>query len=195
MKDSKINLILVGLLVAAAFLIGSLWTKVRTGEVGGLATTGAKTTPIPSVAAQPTEKPLPIAIGRFNITEEEVCTENGRPLVYFFGSNSCSYCKWEHPIIQKVAKKFGSVIIFRDNIDKLDSLEAKDNEVWTKNQSIHHGGIPFIVLGCKYVGRGAGTSDGKATEEKNLTAIICKLTNNQPASVCASVKDLVDQIK
>lgn len=191
MKESKINLILVGLLVAAAFLIGSLWTKVKTGEVGGLTTSGAKNTPVPSIAAQPTQELLPTTIGRFNITKDEVCLENGKPIIYYFGGSFCPHCQWEHPVIEKTTKKFAGLISLHDNMDK----QGVDDEVFNKYRDINGGGVPFLVFGCKYVRVGSGENDGEAVEEKNLTAILCKLTNNQPASICAGVKDLIEKVQ
>lgn len=188
MKDSKINLILVGLLVAAAFLIGSLWTKTRTGEAGGLSSSEAKTTPVPSGAAQPTKEVLPTTIGRFSITKDEVCLETSKPLIYYFGASSCPHCQWEHPIMQKVGKKFGTAIAFHDNMDKMEN----DKEIQTQYSYINNGGVPFLIFGCKYARVGSGENDGEATEEKNLTAVICKLTGGKPESVCASVKALLE---
>ncbi|MDD3970117.1 MAG: hypothetical protein PHI91_02925, partial [Candidatus Pacebacteria bacterium] len=33
------------------------------------------------------------------ITELDVCMENDKPIVYFFGSETCPYCEWEKPLI------------------------------------------------------------------------------------------------
>ena len=45
-------------------------------------------------------------IGRFLVMDDELCTEDGKPIIYFFGSNSCSYCQWERPVINEVASLF-----------------------------------------------------------------------------------------
>lgn len=126
-------------------------------------------------------------IGNFSVTSDEVCKENGKPIVYFFGLEGCGYCKWEHPIIEEVAAKFGGEISFHNNMDT-----DADREVFQKYST---GGVPTLVLGCKYYRVGAGKSDGEELETKNLTAIICKLTGNKPADVCNQVQDLVNQIE
>lgn len=127
-------------------------------------------------------------IGNFSVSNDEICKEDGKPIVYFFGSEGCSYCKWEHPIIEEVAAKFGDNISFHNN--NMDS-EA-DMDVFQKYST---GGVPTLVLGCRYYRVGAGTQSGEEKETEYLTALICKLTENKPADVCSSVQDLIDEIK
>lgn len=127
------------------------------------------------------------AIGNFSISSNEVCKENEKPIIYFFGSQGCPHCKWEHPIIEEVAARFGEEIAFHNNMDS----EADENIF----QKYSTGGIPTLVLGCKYFRVGSGESTGQEAEEKNLTALICKLTDGKPGGVCSQVQDLINQIK
>ncbi len=125
-------------------------------------------------------------IGGFNISEDEICLENGKPLVYFFGSESCPHCSWEHPVVQEVAVKFG------DNISLHDNMESDaDQDVFQKYST---GGVPTLVLGCKYYRVGSGEQSGREAEIENLTALFCKLTDNNPAEACDAVKDKINQI-
>jgi len=114
--------------------------------------------------------------GNFLVSEDEVCLEDGKPIIYFFGSEGCGYCGWEHPIIQAVTSKFSNYISFHDNMNS-----NEDMDVFSKYST---GGVPTLVFGCKYYRVGAGTQSGEEQETKDLTALICKLTNNQPADVC-----------
>lgn len=116
------------------------------------------------------------AEGNFSVSSDEVCKEEDKPIVYFFGSKGCPHCVWEHPIIEEAAAKFGDKISFHNNIDS----EA-DEEVFSKYST---GGIPTLVLGCKYYRVGSGESLGEEEEAKILTNLICELTNNQPGDVC-----------
>ena len=125
-------------------------------------------------------------IASFTKTGDEACTEDGKPLVYFFGSESCPHCQWEKPIINSVAGAFGDEISYRFNMDN-----NRDMDVFSKYSS---GGVPTLVLGCKYKRVGSGESIGKQSEEVALTALICDLTNGQPTSVCDEVKEITDQI-
>lgn len=137
--------------------------------------------------AQPAAVETGLTIGDFAVSDEEVCKENGKPIVYFFGSEGCSHCKWEHPVIEEVAGKFGDQIAFHNNMDT-----DNDMDVFQKYST---GGIPTLVLGCKYYRIGSGETLGEEEEAKVLTALLCKLTNNQPGDVCSGVQDLINQIE
>jgi len=122
--------------------------------------------------------------GSFLASEDEICMEDDKPIIYFFGSQGCSYCQWEHPIFEAVTNKFSNYISFHNNMDS-----DEDMDVFSKYST---GGIPTLVLGCKYYRVGAGTQSGEEQETKDLTALICKLTGNQPADVCEEVQDLIE---
>ncbi len=126
-------------------------------------------------------------IGNFSVNEEEVCLEDGKPIVYFFGSESCPYCQWEHPIVEGVAGKFSEYIAFHNNMDTQDDMDIF--------QKYSTGGIPTLVFGCKYSRVGAGQQAGEEGETQALTALICKLTDSKPADVCDEVQDLINQIE
>jgi len=117
-----------------------------------------------------------ITTGNFLISGDEICMEDGKPIIYFFGSEGCSYCNWEHPIVQEVTSKFSDYISFHNNVDSED-----DMDIFSKYST---GGIPTLVFGCKYYRVGAGVQSGEEQEAKDLTSLICELTGNQPANVC-----------
>ena len=180
------TLILTVLLVGVAFFGGMMWMKNQnlSGETKNQQT-GATPT------AQPTQAALESTLGGFVLTGDGVCEKDNKPSIYYFGGSFCAHCQWEHPIIQKVAKKFEGLVDFHDNMDKLD----QDKDIQEKYAAINQGGVPFLVFGCKYARVGSGENYGEADEEKFLTALVCKMTDSQPEKVCASVKDLIDQIK
>lgn len=140
-----------------------------------------------SSAAAANTEPAGTTIGNFSVSKDEICKENNKPLVYFFGSESCPHCRWEKPVFEAVTKKFSDLVSIHTNIDN-----NKEMEIFSKYST---GGIPTIILGCRYYRVGSGENSGEKEETKALTALICKLTGNQPAAVCNPVKDLVDQIK
>jgi len=130
--------------------------------------------------------PVVQTIGNFSISKNEVCKENEKPIIYFFGSTSCPHCAWEHPIIEKVVKNFEEYISFHNNMDS-----NNDMDVFSKYST---GSIPALVFGCKYYRIGSGEQVGEEEESKVLTALICKLTQNQPTDICNGVQDLISQI-
>ena len=188
MKTKGFGTILLVILVAIAAFLGGLYFS--NNKQTPIAQTSQTVTPTAAVEGESTLAPSVTTIGNFMVTGEEVCLENGKPLVYFFGGSYCSHCQWEHPLLEKVVKKFGSVITFHNNFDKQDA----DREIWNKYASINQGGVPFIVVGCQYARVGSGENFGQEKETEYLTALICKITDNKPASVCDPVKDTVDQI-
>lgn len=136
--------------------------------------------------AQPQTQEEKSTIGNFRVSEDEICYENEKPLVFFFGSERCPHCVWEHPIVEEVTEGFKDYILFHNNMDS-----QADAETFQKYST---GGIPTLVLGCKYYRVGSGERVGEEGEKKNLTALICKLTGNEPANVCDPVSDLINQI-
>lgn len=125
-------------------------------------------------------------IGDFSVSSDEVCLEQEKPVIYFFGSESCPHCVWEHPVVDEVAGKFDGYISFHNNMDS-----DADAEVFSKYSA---GSIPTLVLGCRYYRVGSGEREGREAETSYLTALICKLTQGQPADVCQQVEDLISQI-
>lgn len=187
--------ILVVLLVIAAFLAGMFWTKIKYTEQESKRA-GEQEERIAQVSPTPAEEEilgeeLPATIGNFLATEDEICQEDGKPVVYLFGMSTCPHCTWEHPIFEKVTAKFTDEISIHDNMDK----QGVDQEIWERYSEINRGAIPFMVFGCRYVRVGSGEMAGEITEEENLTALICKLTNGEPVDVCEQVSDLIEQIE
>jgi len=125
-------------------------------------------------------------IGSFQVSGDETCKENEKPIVYFFGSSTCPHCLWEEPVLGDVVKKFEGQISFHKNIDS-----NNDSDIFTKYSE---GGVPTIVIGCNYFRVGSGETSGETEETKVLTALICALTENKPSDTCNEVQDLIDQI-
>ena len=128
-------------------------------------------------AAEEKIKDENLVLGNFTKSGDEVCKEVGKPIIYFFGSQGCGYCGWEHPIIEKVAEKFTGFISFHNNMDS-----DEDMDIFSKYST---GGIPTLVFGCSYYRVGAGVQSGEEQETKDLTALICDLTGGQPENVCS----------
>jgi thiol-disulfide isomerase/thioredoxin len=127
-------------------------------------------------------------IGEFVIDEKsEICKEDGKPIVYFFGSKECPHCMWEKPIAGNVTEKFKDQISFHENIDT-----DKDQELFLNYSP--RGYIPLIVIGCRYYRVGSGETIGEENEADILTALTCIITNNKPLSVCANVENLINQV-
>jgi len=193
MKDNKTTLVLVALLVVASFAVGSMYTrmkfteeqkKVAEAEKARLAEQQAQQEVLGEQAGENA------GVGGFVVLKEDVCKEEGKPSVYYFGYSGCPHCKWEHPIFESVVKDFSGVIALHDNMDKLEN----DKEIMQKYSNVSGGGVPFMVMGCKYAQVGSGERWGEAEETKNLQAVLCKLTEGKPEGVCGKVTDYIGKI-
>lgn len=193
MKVAKYLIVLF--LTAGAAAAGFFWTKNSFLKGSSVSRSAAVLTPSPVTTAEPTPS-YEKTIGDFLITDKEICTENGKPIVYFFGSSSCPHCVWEKPVAQKAFNKFKGEIAYHENFDS-----QADSEVFEKYRNINPGYVPFLVMGCKYARVGAGENLGntpeesKKLEEEALTALVCKLTEGKPDSVCSPLKEKISQIK
>lgn len=110
------------------------------------------------------------------IKEVDVCKESDKPIIYFFGSTGCPHCIWEEPILKSVVQEFGDAVSYHENIDT-----ETDSDVFAKYSS---GGVPTIVIGCKYYRNGSGENIGEVAEEEALRKVICRATGNIPSSIC-----------
>jgi len=176
------------LAIVVAFLIGLKITTQKYQGNNGL----AEVTVVPtSSSVAPTGEPeYPTTLGDFVVTSQEICLEDSRPIIYYFGSTSCPHCSWEEPVIKKVMEKFSGLISFHNNMDN-----QNDQDIFAKYNEINPGYIPFLVFGCKYARVGSGESEGEQVEIDNLSAIVCKLTNGKPTSVCESLKEKISEIQ
>lgn len=199
--NSKTFLVIAVLLAIFSFLAGSMWTKTRYLEKKNqelVVEKEQKLTPSPGEKkAEATATPASVlgeltqTIGNFVKVEEEVCEEEEKPLIYYFGASTCPHCQWEHPIIKEVAGKFEGEIAFHDNMDKREA----DGEVYEKYLEVNRGAIPFLLFGCQYARVGSGEQLGEEEEAKVLTALICQLTEGKPEDVCETVADLRKEVK
>lgn len=165
----KISTLILAILLICSIIFGwritGLLVAPEAQEVFGVPTEGV-CSGIEGLVAQIKGGEL---IGGFQDTGDEVCRENGKPVVYIFGRSSCPHCRWLHPIITRVAQEFGDLISFYDNMDK-DS----DREIYDK---YGRGYIPLTVIGCKYVRTGTmhEREDDKEAEANEIRALICSL--------------------
>ncbi|MFA5012936.1 MAG: hypothetical protein WC520_00010 [Candidatus Paceibacterota bacterium] len=118
------------------------------------------------------------ATGSFKIKNVAVCKENSKPIIYYFGSASCSHCEWETAVLDSVVGSFGNYISYHKNIDNFN-----DQSVFLEYSD---GSIPAIIIGCKYYRLGSGERIGVEAEKAVLKKKICEATGNMPTSICLS---------
>ena len=121
-------------------------------------------------------------ITTFYDSGEEICTEEGKPVIRMFSSSSCPYCSWSKPIFENVTKEYmdaGKIISYHWE-DNMNTLSGNDEPITEDERSIYltynpRGTIPTFVFGCKYYRIGAphsNSQNGEALEEAELRAVI-----------------------
>ncbi len=126
-------------------------------------------------------------IGGFIKTEKEVCLEEGKPIVYYFGMSTCPFCVWQEPIITAAMEPFQEYLLFKNNNDTSNDLDifAQYSE----------GPVPLIVIGCRYFRVGAGKNRGTEAEDQAIiSALACQLTGGRPQAICEGLNSLIEQI-
>lgn len=115
--------VLVGLLVVASFLIGTLWTEVeflKTGNTSGTQVAAAGTDISGSAgnnagAAQP---PAQKATKKPELTSDDRIrgNKNAKVALIEYSDYECPFCKRFHPTMQQVMKEYGDKVkwVYRD---------------------------------------------------------------------------------
>ncbi len=130
-------------------------------------------------------------IGGFTFTGDELCSSNGKPIVYFFGTSWCPHCKWEKPIFKNVTQEFSDLIEVR--FYEIDVKEPEKSELEVFQKYNPKGSIPTIIIGCRYTRAGSGEAIGEEKEKETLEALICKITQGK-VDVCEKYKSLLKEI-
>ena len=127
-----------------------------------------------------------ITVGNFIYTGEELCTSDGKPVVYFFGTTTCPHCRWEKPIIRQVAGEFSGSIDFRFYEMDIKRPPEEDMRVFGRYSG---GPVPTLVFGCRYYRIGSGEGFGEAAEAEALRALLCKITGGK-AELCSRYRGI-----
>lgn len=129
-------------------------------------------------------------LGGFTFTGDTLCSSNGRPIVYFFGTSWCPHCRWEKPILLNVTAEFGNLIEVRFyEIDK-ETPPQEEMEVFKKYNP--RGTIPTIIIGCRYFRAGSGESLGEDKERETLEILLCRIAPQ--VKVCSKYKEKLKEL-
>lgn len=123
----------------------------------------------------------------FSVSSEDICKENGKPLVILFSTTTCPHCKWIKSTFDSVAKEYadaGKIAAYHWELDTGDNTltAAKESKIpddyanmfWKYSQK---GGVPTFVFGCKYyrIGNAYESSGDLSAEEKEFRSVLDSL--------------------
>jgi len=125
----------------------------------------------------------------FTNTGEEICTEDGKPIIRLFSTTWCPHCSWIIDTYDSVVKEYvdaGKIVAYHWEIDIGDDTltEEVETEVPAEELAIYRaanerGSIPTYVFGCKYARIGNGYErqgdDGLILEDAEFRALIDEL--------------------
>jgi len=108
-------------------------------------------------------------VDTFKITDEEVCKEDGKPIIRLFTTSRCEQCAWVEEIFISTVEPYVSnkdIIAYSWELDTGDnkltgekegSIPKSEVAIFKKiNPSLE---VPAFIFGCKYVRTGAGYFD------------------------------------
>ena len=131
------------------------------------------------------ETPIVKEIKTFKETGEDICKENGKPIIRMFSASIDSHSKWVKSAFEKSIKKYeGSIASFNWEIDTGDNTltEQKENKIPKSEFAIYinlenKGAVPTFVFGCKYTRTGTAfeKENDLNSEEVEFDAVIEKL--------------------
>lgn len=134
-KPNILTLIVVVLLVAAAFFIGSLWTKVSYLEKGGVPAKGTTNTAAQGVAqpSQPQDLYTPVKVETLNLEKvadnEHIRGDKNAKLTWIeYSDLECPFCKRIHPDLQKMLDEYKGKVKWVYRHFPLDQIHPKANK-------------------------------------------------------------------
>ena len=166
MKNKGMKITIVALAVLLIVSIFGNFGDNNEGTGNAAANTQQKTTQLSQVSGT-----------SFSVNEDkEICTEDGKPIIYLFSTTWCPHCQWIGETFREFANKAeseGKAKVYQWEIDiNDDALTTEvETEVPAEALAIYkevnpRGSIPTFVFGCKYsrIGNGYEREDDLAAE-------------------------------
>ena len=120
-------------------------------------------------------------------SDAEICTEDGKPVIYLFSTTWCPHCKWITETFESTVQEYvdaGQIVARHWEIDINDDTltDEAETEVPAEQLAVYKefnpgGSIPTFVFGCKYsrIGNGYEQQQDLEAEESEFRAVIEKL--------------------
>lgn len=131
-------------------------------------------------------------MGSFTDTGDDICYEDGKPVIRMFSTSTCPHCKWIKNTFDSIAREYadnGLIAAYHWELDTSDNLLTPEKESIVPAGELEilrkydpAGGVPMFVFGCKYVrvGNAFETDNDLVSEERELRAVIDSLLSQAP---------------
>jgi thiol-disulfide isomerase/thioredoxin len=134
-------------------------------------------------AQQQTQQPT--KEGTFTITGDQLCSENGKPIIMLVSTTWCPHCMWIKDTFDRTVKSYGgSIAAYHWELDTGDNIltDAAETKIPAELLAYYQkynpqGSIPTFVFGCEYtrIGNGYERQNDLAAEENEFRDKIEKL--------------------
>ena len=123
----------------------------------------------------------------FEETGDELCTEDGKPLIILFSTTTCPHCEWIGDTFDNAVKSYveqGKIVAYHWQLDLGDNIltDKIENTIPQKHIDLiskydPQGYVPSYVFGCQYIriGNGYEKEGNLYAEETEFKTLIEKL--------------------
>jgi thiol-disulfide isomerase/thioredoxin len=126
-------------------------------------------------------------------TGQEICTQDGKPIIRKFATTWCPHCQWIKETYIKVVQEYennGQIKAYLWEVDIGDNsltpeVESKvpQNELDVFNKFNKENSIPTFIFGCKYLRGGngyeqQGNLDAEEEEFRKIIEELISIANN-----------------
>ena len=135
----------------------------------------------------------PDGIQTFSSTGDQICTEDGKPIVRVYTTSTCPHCEWVQSTVDQVLKDYqGEIVAHHWVIDKQDDIltdqvegEIPQAEMDAYREYNQQGYVPFFLFGCKYmrIGNGYEQQDDLAKEKQEFERVIETLLDEPQVTI------------
>lgn len=126
----------------------------------------------------------PTQIQTFSETNNEICKEDGKPIIRLFSTTWCPHCKWVSNAFESTVQEYvneGKIVAYHWEVDIGDNtlttgreLSVPASETAIFKQFNSRESIPTFVFGCKYyrIGNGFESQNNLDAEIGEFKAVI-----------------------
>ncbi len=120
-------------------------------------------------------------IESFKKTDDNICKENGKPVIRLFSTSKCEPCNWIKETFDGLAKKYDNIVVYHWQLDTGDNLISEEKEKAIPKKEIEifkkynpKSTVPTYIFGCKFV-RIGNAYESLEEEQAEFDRVIEKL--------------------